>query len=135
VKERGRARHAADKALNRLIEGADVIGAMIDYEHYSREAALQSKQMRMLRTEAEILSMPSDKQIIHADGLPHPIEADRKPYYEQRFMAGRFYPNPYYPPLDKVRVKTRFGHTWLRVIHEPHADGMRSRIEKRKWWQ
>lgn len=144
-KEQARARHAANKALNRMMEGDDTLGAMIDYEHYSREAAMPSKQMRLLRTPAEILTMPDNKQIIFADGLPHPIEADRKPYYEQRFAAGLYHPNPYYPPLDKVRVKTRFGHAWLRVIREPvppecahlpqWSEGYWSRIEKKRWWQ
>ncbi len=63
--------------------------------------------------------MPGDKQLIFADGVNHPIEAGRKNFYEQRFMTGRYHPNPFYPPLDKVRVKTLFGHAWRRVVREP----------------
>lgn len=143
-KEQGRARHAADKALHRMMDGNDTFGAIIDFEHHSREATMQSKQMRLLRTPAEILTMADDKQIIFADRLPHPVEADRKPYYEQRFVQG-FHPNPYYPPQDRVRVKTRFGHAWLQVHREPvpaefahlpqWSDGFWYRIEPRRWWQ
>lgn len=141
----GRARRSANAALNRMFEGDGSLSPMIDFAHHSREARMQTKQMRLLRTPAEILHMPPDKQIIHADGLPHPIYADRKHYTEQRFMAGRFHPNPFYPPLDRVRVKTWLGHATLRVIEEPVAlefadfpqfgGGTWSRIEKRKWWQ
>ena len=94
----------------------------------------------MLRTPSEILNMPPDKQFIFCDGLQNPIYADRKPYYDQAFMAGRYHPNPYHPPLDKVRVKTLFGAAWKRVIREPvpqafahypqYRDGVWSRIER-----
>lgn len=143
-KEQARSRHAAHQALHRMLAGEDSMAAIVDYAHHSEMAAMSSKQQRLLMTPAEILMMAPDKQVIFADGLRHPIFADRKPYYEQRFMAGRFHPNPFYPPTDKVRVKTRFGHAWLRVIREPvnpavaqlpqYADGMWSRIEQPKWW-
>ena len=144
-KEQARSRHAADQAMKRMLDGADSFGAMMDYAHHSEMAGMRSKMRRQLRTPAEILHMAPGKQIIFADGLCHPIEADRKIYYEQRFMAGKFHPNPYYPPLDKVRVKTRFGHAWKRVIREPvqpehaglpqFADGMWTYIEPLKWWE
>jgi type IV secretion system protein VirD4 len=64
--------------------------------------------------------------------------AERAPYYEQAFMAGRYHPNPYHPPADRVRVKTRWGAVWRPVIHErvpqacahypQYADGYWSRI-------
>ena len=63
--------------------------------------------------------MPPDRQLIWVDGVAKPIWGERAPYYEQRFMAGRYHPNPYHPPADKVRVKTRLGHEWRRVMREP----------------
>lgn len=92
-------------------------------------------------TESSIhIDTPSDKQYIFTDGVP-PIYADRKPYYEQAFMAGRYHPNPYHPPLDRVQVKTRFGHAWRRVVTVPvppayahypqYRNGIYSYVEKK----
>lgn len=81
----------------------------------------QTKMRRRLRTPDEALRLPGDKAYVFTDSVPYPICADRKPYYEQAFMAGRFHPKPYVPgqPLDKVRVKTRRGYSWRKVIAEP----------------
>lgn len=66
--------------------------------------------------------MASDRQFIIADGLPGAIYASRAPYYDQRFMAGRNHPNPYHPPLDRVRVQGRFRKYWRPVITAPVPD-------------
>tara|TARA_A100001391_G_scaffold153410_2_gene111239 strand:- start:13104 stop:14711 length:1608 start_codon:yes stop_codon:yes gene_type:complete len=134
-----RARHAKHQAMQSLLGGGDPFLSGLDVAHHKREAEFRSKQQRLLRTPDEILNMPQDEQIIFADGLPGPVHAQRHAYYEQRFMAGRFHPNPYHPPTDRVRVKTRFGHAWRRVITEPvpakfadypqYRDGYWSRIE------
>ena len=101
--------------------------------------AHRSQQQRWLRTLDEVIGTPGDRQYIFADGLSHPLYAERTPYYEQRFMAGRFHPNPFHPPADRVRIKTRFGHAWRRMIRErvpgqyahlpQFADGRWSTIE------
>lgn len=31
-------------------------------------------------------------------------------------MAGMYHPNPYHPPMDSVRVKTRLGMSTRRII-------------------
>jgi len=64
--------------------------------------------------------MPEDRQILFVSGINcPPIAAYRKPYFQHRSLAGRFMPNPYHPPLDKVRVAGRFGTRVRRVITEP----------------
>lgn len=113
------ARHAQQKAMQTIIDGGDPLDAALSYDHASRQGGLSAKRGRSLMTPDEILNMPKDKQLLYVDGLPHPICADRRPYYEQRFMAGRYHPNPYYPPADRVRVKTLFGHGWKKVVREP----------------
>ncbi|OYT68463.1 MAG: hypothetical protein CFK52_14955, partial [Chloracidobacterium sp. CP2_5A] len=51
--------------------------------------------------------------------LQHPVLAQRQAYYAQSFMAGRFHPNPYHPPADRVSVTLRFGRSgWLHVRRE-----------------
>lgn len=135
-----RAEHAKRQALQTMLNGGDPLSAGLTYAHHKQEAQMQTKQHRLLRTPDEVLNMPPDKQFIFTDALQKPIYADRRAYFEQRFMAGRFHPNPYHPPLDKVRVKTRFGHAWRSVIRKPvpqryahypqYADGTCSKIEE-----
>ncbi|MCJ2187899.1 type IV secretory system conjugative DNA transfer family protein [Novosphingobium beihaiensis] len=134
--------HEADmarkKAVRDIISGGDPIEAGMRAEHYRRASQHRSCQQRLLQTPAEILGMPRNRMWISADGLEHSIYAERWPYYEQRWMAGNFHPSRFFPPLDKVRVKTLLGHAWKRVIREPvpqefadmpqYADGFWTRI-------
>ena len=113
-----RARHAKHQALQSLIAGGDPLAAGLNYAHHAREAAHRSKQHRALRTPDEVLNTPSDRLYLFADGLRHPVYAERQPYYAQRFMAGRYHPNPYHPPADRVRVKLAVGTGTRRVIRE-----------------
>jgi type IV secretion system protein VirD4 len=87
----------------------------------------------------EVIFTPNDRQYLFIDGVSHPIYAERAPYYEQRSMVGRYLPNPYHPPTDRVRIKTRFGHAWRRIVTErvpsryahlpQYADGYWSYVE------
>ncbi|KPM22441.1 hypothetical protein AAJ72_11100 [Citromicrobium sp. RCC1885] len=114
-----RARYARQRAISSLLDGGDPLQAGMDYAHHAQLETMPSYQQRSLRNPSEILSMPPDRQLIWVDGVAKPIWGERAPYYEQRFMAGRYHPNPYHPPADKVRVKTRLGHEWRRVMREP----------------
>lgn len=102
------------------------------------EAREPAKLRRALQTADEVLHMASDHQFIFTDNLPGPIYAERRPYWKSPAMAGRYHPNPFHPPLDRVAVQTRWGQRWRPVIHEPvpdefkdypqYRDGMWSRI-------
>ncbi len=136
-------RQAADlarkQAVQAILGGDDPFSAGLEYAHHKKASQHRTKQSRNLRTSDEILNMPGDTAYVFADGLSGAIEAERKPHFEHRAMAGRYLPNPYHPPLDKVRVKTRFGHSSLRVIKErvgaqsahypQYADGYWTRLE------
>ena len=132
------ARHAQRKAAGTLLSARNPVQAAMDLVHHARMASLPVLKERALRSEDELLGMLADKQVIFADGLSHPIWADRVAYYEQPFMAGRYHPNPYHPPSHAVRVRTRHGYAWRPVITEPvprqfahypqYADGTWSRI-------
>ncbi|WPZ34513.1 type IV secretory system conjugative DNA transfer family protein [Thalassobaculum sp. OXR-137] len=113
------ARHGRHLAVQALIGGQDPMETGLKIAHHARNAALPAKRQRYLRSPDEILNTPAGKMYLFADGLPHPIYADRRPYYEERSMAGKFHPNPYHPPMDRVRVKTFWGHSWRPVITEP----------------
>lgn len=135
-----RARHAKHRAMQTLLGGGDPFMAGLDVMHHRREAEHRTKQHRLLRTPDEVMHAPKDKQFIFMDDLPKPLYADRKAYFEQAFMAGRYHPNHYHPPLDRVRVKTRWGHAWRSVrreaVPERYADypqyqsGFWSRIDQ-----
>lgn len=132
------ARHARIMAAHSLFQGGDPMRAGLEMAHQARLAAVPLLKERPLRTPDEILNTPPGKQYIFADGLNGPIYADRRAYYEQPFMAGRFHPNPYHPPQSHVQVMTPRGPQWRLVVVEPvphrfahypqYADGTWSRI-------
>jgi len=136
--QQARARHAKSQAMQALLNGDDPFGAGLNYAHHKREAEFKTKQHRLLRTPDEVLNCPPDKQFIFTDALQKPIYGDRKAYFDQKFMAGRYHPNPYHPPQGKVCVKTWMGHEWRTVVKEPvpprfahypqYKDGQWSRI-------
>ena len=133
-----RARHAKHQAMQTMMSGGDLMMAGMNYAHHRQETEIKSKQQRSLRTADEVLNTPADRQYIFSDGLPGPIYAERRAYYEQAFMAGRYHPNPYHPPETCVSVKTRWGHTRRPVVTAPvpsrfssypqYAGGMWSKI-------
>ena len=133
-----RARHARHQAMQSMLGGGDPFMAGLSVAHHKREAEMKTKQQRWLRTPDEILNTPGDKLYMFTDDLPKPAFPDRRVYFEQAFMAGRYHPNPYHSPFDRVRVRTRWGHETRRVILEPvpkafmgypqYASGMWSRV-------
>lgn len=116
---RAAALHAKSRAVRAIIGGGDPFKAGMEIAHQSRLADLPVLRPRRLLSTDEILGMPPGRQIIFADGLSHAIYAERRAYFDQRFMAGRYHPNPYFPPDSHVRVRTRWGYRWRRVVVEP----------------
>lgn len=114
-----RAAHAKRQAMVSIMEGGDMLKAAAQIRNAETELSLRSTQRRALRTPDEILRMDASKQFIFTDAVANPIYADRRPYYEQRFMAGLYHPNPYYPPNDSVMVKSMWGKKRWRVVEEP----------------
>lgn len=113
------AMNAQKKAAQQLIQGRDPFRAAMEMARHARMAKVPMLKQRQLLTPDEVLGMPEDRMLIFADGLSHPVLGTRKAYFDQPFMAGRFHPNPYHPPADRVRVRTGHGHAWLRVVTEP----------------
>lgn len=132
-------RLAKQQAMNALLMGEDPFRAGLEYKHHSGMVDHRSKMHRLLRTPDEVLNTPADRMYLFTDGLDAAIYGHRRAYYEEKSMAGRYNPNPYHPPLDRVRVKTAFGHSWRAVItervpsqfaHYPqYRNGLWSRIE------
>ncbi|HML91228.1 type IV secretory system conjugative DNA transfer family protein [Methyloceanibacter sp.] len=113
------AKNMKRQALQRVMNGEDAFAAMIDAAHHSRAAQIRTKQARKLMTEEEILSLPEDRQILFISGKNlKPVFAHKYPYFTRREMAGRYLPNPYHPPSDRVAIASWRGRRWLRVIRE-----------------
>ncbi|SFJ14803.1 type IV secretory system conjugative DNA transfer family protein [Albimonas pacifica] len=105
----GRAGVEARRLLGDVLSGGDAFRAAPRLAQQMHAAVHRAVQRRSILTPDEVMHLPPDRQLIFADGLPGPIYAGRAPYWTQRWLAGRYHPNPYHPPLDSVLVQTRFG--------------------------
>lgn len=118
--EQAGARRNKAHIVRELLAGADPFEAGLNYAHQARAAVDRKKMARALLTPDEILRMPEDRQILFVSGINcPPVAAWRRAYVLHRELAGKFMPNPYHPPVDRVRVITRFRKRWARVVTEP----------------
>ncbi len=133
-----RAAHARDQAIHSVLNGGDILQAGFNIAHHGFEAQHRSKQHRSLQLPEEVMNMPSNRAYYFNEDVPHPILLERRPYWDQVGLT--FHPNPYHPPLDRVRVQTRWGKRTRKIVTKPvepefvhypqYRDGMRSRVEK-----
>jgi len=140
--KQARARHARRQAVWDMLNGADPMEATMRAAHQAKAQAHRTSQSRQLMTEAEVMALPQDKMLLFTDAVPHVILADRRPYWTVRWMASKYHPNPFHPPLDRVRVQTWLGPRTRWVCKAPvepafadypqYADGFRSRITKER---
>lgn len=93
------------------------------------------KRARAPRTPDEVIRTERDGLYILCDDLPGPLYAKRQPYWTQNWMAGRFHPNLYHPPLGRVQVQTRWGMRARRVITEqvPSAYAHLPQYQNGRW--
>ena len=113
------ARHQRQQAVEALLSGGDPIAAAIAGAQAAYAQTHQTEQARALLDPAELLKLPENKQILFVSGLGlNPILADRYPYWTRPEMAGTYLPNPYHPPHDRVKVRTRWRTKEARVITE-----------------
>ena len=137
-RQREASRQGAIRAARALFTGGNPLQAGLELAHHRRMAATPSLKERRLLTPDELLGLPDDRMILFADGLSHPVHATRRAYYDLPQMAGRYHPNPFFPPESHVQVMTKRGRVWRPVIHAPvperfahypqYADGLWSYI-------
>ncbi len=111
------AAHERRSALLGLIAGRDPVSSILSMAQKRKETAHQAKQQRDLMTPDEVMRMPADKALLFADGLRHPAQIDRRPYWTEPGL--NFHPNPYHPPLDRVQLMTKRGPVERRIIRAP----------------
>jgi type IV secretion system protein VirD4 len=117
--QQGQSRLAKGRILQSLLTGEDPLAAGIAFNHFKQAEHHRSKQSRPLQTPDEVLNARPDSAFLFTDAVQHPVLAQRQAYYAQSFMAGRFHPNPYHPPADRVRVTLGLGRSgWLTVRRE-----------------
>lgn len=114
-----RARKNRADLVTALLDGGDVMDIAANNAHLAFAESHRSQQARKLLTPDEVLALPEDKQVLFISGKNlRPILADKQPYFIRREMAGRYLPNPYHPPLDRVRIRTAWRDKWAPVITE-----------------
>lgn len=114
------------KLIDGLFSNGDPIALGRELNHFKKASQHRSEMERPLMTASEIMRLPAGKAIMFGDGLPHPALLTMIPYYERRELAGRFFPHhKYADDMTKVRVKTRWGHTYLNVISTTVPDKYR----------
>lgn len=117
--EQTAARRSQGQLVRELMNGADPFETGLSYAQQARAAVHRTKMARPLLDPSEIIRLPEYRQILFVSGVNcPPIAAYRKPYFASRELAGRFMPNPYHPPVDRVRVPGIFGARWRRVVTE-----------------
>ena len=114
------ARRAKQQAAMSVLSGGDPFAAAQGLRLHAFEETHRTKQARLLMTSDEILAMPEDRQICFLSGHSlGPILGHKYPYYARPEFAGRFLPNPFHPPLDRVSIPRRWGGGTARIITEP----------------
>ncbi|WP_411820828.1 type IV secretory system conjugative DNA transfer family protein [Hyphococcus formosus] len=109
-------RNAAFSVLN----GGDPFSAYADMKYHSFAEQHRTKQARPLMMPDEVLAMPEDRQIMFVSGKNlNPILAEKYPYFTRAEFAGRFLPNPFHPPHDRVVIPSNWAQRQARVIREP----------------
>lgn len=119
---RDEARYRRQDAAKQVLLGADPYAMAQQYAQMARASQNRTKQARDLLFVDEVLNLPEDQAIVFVSGIGlNPFLAGKRPYYEQRFMAGKYLPNPYHPPLDRVPIQTLFGsrRAAVRMIPVP----------------
>ncbi|WP_299962291.1 type IV secretory system conjugative DNA transfer family protein [uncultured Roseobacter sp.] len=114
--QQGRAAVETHQLVKSLLAGGDPFQIIQNIHQKSYETRHLSLQRRFLRNPDEILTTPQDRMYVFMDGLTGPIYAERQSYWLQRFMAGRYHPNPYHPPVSHVHVQTRWGQRMRKVV-------------------
>ena len=105
--------------LDALFSGADPLqaGDLRDHEHLQSQR--QRKVGRYAIDPAEILRLKNEVLVISpGSGLP-PILANKLPdYWTNPCMAGKYGPDPLFPPLDRVTTQGHFFKRTRRFIRE-----------------
>lgn len=142
----GNHRLRAEQArLGVLFDGMDPLKAGHVSAHEHAQSQQRRKSGRYALDPAEILRLKNEVLVVSpGSGLP-PLLADKLPaYWTNPAMAGRYGPDPLFPPLDRVSVQGRFFKRTRRFIREDvpehlahwpnHANGRIAYVQGYRTW-
>lgn len=115
-----RARNAVDDMLS----GSDPFEAGIEQAHHARAAKHRSQTTRYMQMPDEVMRLKKGLSYLFADGCNGVGLPEIPPYYECRDQAGKYLPDPYHPPMDKVQVMTWRGRRWRHVCRGAPSEEM-----------
>ncbi len=141
-----RAFHAENAQREAMWNGANPIDSARKYEHEICQSQTRRQAGRYAIDPAEMMRLKDQLLILTPGlGLP-PILADKMPpYFKNAAMAGRYGPDPLFPPLNRVTINRRFwGQTTRRFIRENvpehlanmpnHINGQIAYVERYRTW-
>ncbi len=112
--------HRADQATWEALWGErDLLDAELTYTHEVLQSQQQSQIGRYVIDPAELMRLKDNMLVLSpGQGLP-PLLADKLPrYWENPMMAGRFGPDPLFPPMDRVTVQGRWFKRTRRFVRQ-----------------
>lgn len=121
MEQADRAFKADITARNALWQDGDMFAAFASYEHELRQSQQQRRTGRYAIDPAELMRLKDQMLILTPGSGLQPVLAQKLPmYFDSAAMAGRFGPDPLFPPLDRVRIRRPLvGRTTRRFIRRP----------------
>ncbi|WP_375228639.1 type IV secretory system conjugative DNA transfer family protein [Roseobacter sp. S98] len=113
--DQGRALVDLVRLIGSFLGGRSLNSLFLELQQKRRETAFVTLNKRMLWTTDEVLRMPAKSMFMLTDGQ-HPTWGALPFYFHEIWMDGRYLPNPYHPPMDKVQVMTRRGRRYRPVV-------------------
>ena len=103
-----------------LFEGEDPYQAAQDYQHEQSQSKQQRQAGRHAIDPAELMRLKNEVLILTPSLGLNPILAQKLPqYWKNPAMAGRYAPDPLFPPLDRVTIQRKyFGSSTRRFIRK-----------------
>lgn len=111
----------ADTAMaDAMLEGGDPLAELYHQHHAKDQSSKQRKSGRYLIDPAEMMRQKETALVISPGSGTPPALAQKLPrYWLNPAMAGRYGPDPLFPPLDRVSLRRRFrGQTTRPFIRE-----------------
>ena len=107
VRQADRRHHAREAMRNALWNGADIMNSAHQYHHEVQQSERGYLKGRALLSPAELLNLNRKFAVVLVPGLGlPPFLATKLPnYWQNPMMAGRYGPDPLFPPIDRVSIK------------------------------
>ena len=146
MEQADRAYKANTAAWGAFWHGEDMLASLSTIEHERMQSHQQRQTGRHAIDPAELMRLKDQVLIMTPGSGLQPVLAQKLPmYFDAVAMAGRYGPDPLFPPLDRVSIRRKFfGRTTRRFIrrsvprhlaHWPnHINGEIAYVEGYRTW-